>query len=158
MADVCLISQTLGIAPQRRGAPCYPRRLAKRTTSHPTKPRASAQGARNARATPIIRTLHITAAAPCPRVCRIVATIPDSSETIGINRRPISSARVAFALPPVASRLLSAARGTRLSRHSLGSRPTLEDVSPLPPAACLEVPASGELVIPDLALRRNEGQ
>jgi hypothetical protein len=44
--------------------------------------KAIAHGARNARATPIIRKLHMIAAALCPRVRRSVANNPVSCETI----------------------------------------------------------------------------
>jgi ubiquinone/menaquinone biosynthesis C-methylase UbiE len=60
----------------------FVRRRAKRITSQLTIPRASAHGARKAIATPIMRTLQASAAMPWPRVWRIVATTPDSSETI----------------------------------------------------------------------------
>src|SRR5207248_3399715 len=39
------------------------------------------QGARNASATPIMRTLHINAVAPCSTVCRMVAAKPEPSAT-----------------------------------------------------------------------------
>ena len=56
-------------------------RLTRRTT-HTTKPSASTHGTKNASATPIIRTLHINAAAPCPSVRRIVPMSPLHSVTM----------------------------------------------------------------------------
>src|SRR6266567_2343213 len=60
----------------------FRRTRAMRLAIQPMKMTAIAQGARNATATPIMRKLHMIAAALCANVRRSVATRPVSDETM----------------------------------------------------------------------------